>query len=290
MKRARKALVEAPFVVPIVSIIALATILPSAIAVIHSFTAWNPGYGSPFVGLRNYSEVMRSREFQQVLANQAWLLLGIPIWIVVPLLLSFLLHERVFAPGIFRSIYFFPAIASPALLGLLFTFIFGPEGPLNALLGDSGLGFLRHDWLQDPALVKPILIAVLLWATVGTGTLIFSAGLSAIPTEIFEAAMIDGANWLQRLRHVMIPGLRGLVELWAVILVINVFTQAFPWVYTLTHGGPGYASTTMDYDIYSNALNYGAYGLASAEMVILLIVVAVVLGTGRVILRAGGDD
>jgi multiple sugar transport system permease protein len=225
-----------------------------------------------------------------VLVNQVWLLLGIPLWILVPLLLSLLLHEGVLAPGVFRSIYFFPAIASPALLGLLFTFVFGPQGPLNKLLEDAGLASLTHDWLQDPALVKPILIVVLLWATVGTGTLIFSAGLSAIPTEYFEAASIDGANWLQRLRHVMIPSLRGLIELWAVILVINVFTQAFPWIYTLTHGGPGYASTTMDYDIYSNALNYGAFGLAAAEMVVLLFIVAVVLGIGRLIFRSEEVD
>jgi ABC-type sugar transport system permease subunit len=284
-KRWLRGLRETPFVLPLVLIIGFVTIVPAIIAIVHSFTNWSPGYASPFVGLRNYTNLFKSTEFQQVLKNEGWLLLGIPIWIVVPLGLALLLHRNVPAAGFFRSVYFFPATASPALLGLLFTFIFGPEGPLNSILRGIGLGSLQQNWLQDPTLVKPILIVVLLWATLGTGTIIFSAGLSAIPQEQFEAADLDGASWVQQLRYVMIPGLRGLIELWAVILVVNVFTQAFPWVYTLTHGGPGYASTTMDYDIYSNALDYGAYGTAAAEMVILLLIVTVLLVTGRLISR-----
>jgi ABC-type sugar transport system permease subunit len=126
---------------------------------------------------------------------------------------------------------------------------------------------------------------VLLWASLGIGVVIFSAGLSAVPAELFEAAEIDGASWWQKLRFVVLPALLSLIELWAVILLVTVFVAMFPWVYTLTRGGPGYASTTMDYDIYQNALTFGYFGLAAAEMVIMLVFIAVILLIGRVVAR-----
>jgi multiple sugar transport system permease protein len=266
-------------------------VTPTVVAVIHSFTQWNPGYPSPFVGLNNYITLANSPVFREILRNEAFLLLGVPLWIVIPLLLAYLLYDRVPAGGLFRALFFFPATASPALMGILFTLILGPQGPLNALL--KGLGWHSPpDWLVTSSLVKPILIVVVAWATVGTGIIIFSAGLSAIPPELFEIAEMDGAGWWQRLRFVVLPSLRRLIELWAVILVITVFVALFPWIYTLTNGGPGYSSTTLDYDIYQNALTNGYFGLAAAEMVYMLLLIGLVLAIVWVLFgrRRGGDD
>jgi ABC-type sugar transport system permease subunit len=91
---------------------------------------------------------------------------------------------------------------------------------------------------------------------------------------------------------VVLPSLRRLIELWAVILVITVFVALFPWIYTLTNGGPGYSSTTLDYDIYQNALTNGYFGLAAAEMVYMLLLIGLVLAIVWVLFgrRRGGDD
>ncbi len=286
----RRALSDIPFLLPVVALIGPLILAPTVIAVVHSFTQWNPGYPSPFIGFQNYSALLRSPVFWQILKNEGFLLLGVPFWIAIPLVLSFLLYEKVPFSGTFRAVFFFPATASPALIGILFTLILGPEGPLNAFLHNLGW-HSPPDWLVDASLVKPILIAVVGWATVGTGIIIFSAGLSAIPVELFEVAEIDGAGWWQRLRFVALPGLRRLVELWAVILLVTVFVAMFPWVYTLTNGGPGYSSTTLDYDVYQNALNNGYFGLAAAEMVVMLLLVGIVLVVGWAVLsRTGGAD
>lgn len=270
---------DLPFILPIVAFIGVLIALPTVIAIIYSFSTWNPGYSSPFIGLQNYRVLANSSAFHTILANEAFMLLGLPIWVGVPLILAFLLYERVPAAGVFRAVYFFPAIASPALLGLLFTFILAPAGPLDSVLALFGI---HHppQWLVSVTWVKPVLIAVLAWATIGTGVVIFAAGLSAVPVELFEAADIDGASWWQRLRYVALPSLRNLVELWTVILVITVFVALFPWVFTLTRGGPGYTSTTMDYDIYQQALTFGNFGLAAAEMVIMLGFLALILFLG----------
>jgi ABC-type sugar transport system permease subunit len=286
--RTGRLLGEAVFVLPVVIVVAVLIVLPTASAVAHSFTNWQPGYPSAWVGLDNFTALFRSSSFQQILRNQAILLLGLPIWTLLPLVIAALLYDGVPAPGIFRTIFFFPATVSPAVIGILFSFMLGPSGPLNTTLRDVGLGGLASNWLSDPSLVKPVIIAVLAWATMGTGVVIFSAALSGVAPELFEAAALDGASWLQRFWYVTVPSMRRVIELWVVILVITVFVAVFPWIFTLTRGGPGYSSTTIDFDIYQNALQFGYYGTAAAEAVVLLVIVAVVVGLGSAVSRLRG--
>ena len=271
------ALVEAFFVIPIVLVIGIIIIIPTASGVLHSFTAWNPGYASPFAGFSNYVSLIKSVAFRDILGNQAFLLLGLPIWGFLPLLFAVLLYENVPGAGVFRSIFFFPSTASPAIIGILFSFLLSAAGPLNTFLHDFGLGFMAQNWLVSVPYVKPVLIGVLAWATMGTGIVIFSAALSAFPPELLEASVIDGASWVVRFFQIILPNLWDVMQLWIVILVVSVFTAMFPWIFTLTGGGPGYASTTMDFDIYQNALTYGYFGTAAAEMVYLLIVLGILL-------------
>lgn len=276
---------EIVFLLPIVLVIGLVIVVPTLNALAHSFTNWNPGYSSPFVGLENYFGLMASSQFHEILANQGYLLLGLPLWTFLPLAIALLLYERVPGVGFFRSVYFFPSTASPAIIGILFSFLLNPAGPANAVLRAAGLGFLAQDWLANAALVRPILIIVVAWATMGTGVLIFGAALGAMAPELFEAAELDGANWWQKLWFVVLPNLKSVVQLWIVILVISSFTAMFPWIYTLTQGGPGYTSTTMDYSIYQNALTFGYFGTAAAETVYLLVLLAIVLGAINGIFR-----
>lgn len=265
---------------PIAAVVAVALAVPTVSVVYHAFTNWQPGYTSAFTGLHNLTQLAQAQSFHRILENQAFFLIGLPVWTLLPLVVAVLLHERVPVPGVFRTIFFFPAVVSPALIGVLFSFMLSPEGPLNKVLRAVGLGALAHNWLVDPTWVRPVIIVVLAWATMGVGVVIFSAALSTVPRELFEAAVIDGAGWWQRLRFVVVPNLRQVVVLWLVILVITVFVSIFPWIFTLTRGGPGYDSATMDFDIYQNALQYGYYGTAAAEAVFLLAIVALITAVG----------
>jgi multiple sugar transport system permease protein len=274
-------------VLPVALLVAFVVLLPVLSAVHHSFTDWDPGYSSTWVGLENYEEIFASDTFQQLLLNQAFLLIGVPLWVLLPLAVSFLLYQGVPASGLFRAVFFFPAISAPALIGILFSFMLASSGPLNSALRSIGLGVLAQDWLADEHLVKPVIIVVLAWATMGMGVVLFSAALSAVPAELFESAEMDGASWWQRLWHIVLPSIRRTVELWTVILVIVVFTGVFPWIFTLTRGGPGYSSTTLDWDVYQNALTYGHFDVAAAESVVLLAIVVLVLVIGNLVGRRG---
>ena len=209
--------------------------------------------------------------------NEAVFLIGVPIWVLLPLVIALFLHDRVPIAGIVRTIIFFPAVASPAILGIFFRSVLSSTGLLNTILRDIGLGFLAKNWLSDPALVKPMIIAVIAWATTGIGVVIFSAALSAMEPHLIEAADVEGASSWQKLRFVILPTLRPVIDLYAALMVLNVFVGLFAWIFVLTGGGPGFASTTLDYDIYQHALTYGQFGLAAAESVYLLAVVIVLV-------------
>jgi ABC-type sugar transport system permease subunit len=95
--------------------------------------------------------------------------------------------------------------------------------------------------------------------------------------HLLEAAEMEGASSLQKMRFVILPALRPVIDLYAALMVLLVFVGLFAWIYVLTSGGPGFASVTLDYDIYQHALTYGQFGLAAAESVYLLAIVAVVV-------------
>ena len=278
--RVRDTLGETLLLLPLVALTAGVILVPVGIALYRSLFEWNPGYDSSFVGIDNFIELARSSTFVEILRNEGVFLLGLPLWTLLPLVLALLLYERVPAAGLFRTIFFLPAVLSPAILGILFRTILAPDGPLNAILADLGLGSLAHGWLDEPELVKPVLIFVLAWAGLGTGVVIFSAALSGVPPELFEAAELDGASWWQKLRYVMLPSLKYVVVGWVVFQVISIFLFTFGWIYVLTGGGPGYASTTLDFDIYQNSIGLGYFGLAAAEAVYLLAIVALIVLMG----------
>jgi multiple sugar transport system permease protein len=282
LRAAGRHLGEILWVAPALLLVGAVILLPASIAAMKSFTAWSPGYPSPWVGLANYRDLFSQPIFREVLGNQAFLLLGLPVWVFMPLLIAALLYDRVPGAGVFRTIIFFPAILSPAIIGILFRTVLGPDGSLNEVLRASGLGVLARPWLEDPDLVKPAIIVLLAWASLGTGVIIFSAALSAIPAELFEAAEIDGANWFRRFLHVLVPSIAHIIVFWAVFQVVSVFLFIFGWIWVLTRGGPGYASTTIDFDIYQNALTFGFFGIAAAESVVLFVIVLSIVTVGLV--------
>jgi ABC-type sugar transport system permease subunit len=277
------------FVLPAVALVAGLLLFPIGEGIYRSVVNWNPGYASPFVGLANYTALAGSALFQEILRNEAVFLIGVPLWIALPLAIALFLHERVALASLARTIIFFPAVSSPAILGIFLRGVLGPTGMLNTLLKSVGLGALANDWLADPNLVKPVIIVVIAWATTGVGVVIFSAALSAMEPHLLEAADLEGASAWQRLRFVVFPTLRPVIDLYAALMVLTVFVGLFAWIYVLTGGGPGFASMTLDYDIYQHALTYGQFGLAAAESVYLLAIVVVVVLLARRLRKLGAN-
>lgn len=270
---------------PAVALVGAVLYVPTLYVAVQSFFDWRPNGSSPFVGLANYAEVLGSDAFQSVIWNQFVLLLGLPLWVVVPLMMTFLLYEDVKAPGVWRTIYFVPAVLSPALVGILFRSLLGIDGVINEGLRALGLDALAVDWLSNPHLVKPVIILLILWAQVGVGVVIFSASLSAVPVELFEAAELDGAGWWTRLTKIAIPSMRDAIYLWIAFQVLALFLFMFGWVYVLTSGGPGLSSTTIDFLIYQEVFRFGFFPTAAAMSVLMVLILLLLFGVPAALVR-----
>ncbi|WP_347345194.1 sugar ABC transporter permease [Microbacterium sp.] len=273
------------FLVPLVVLEIAVFFLPLAYLLFRSFYDWQPGGVSTFIGVGNYAELFVDPEFWQVVGNQLFYLIGLPLWVVAPLVVAYLLRENVARPGLWRSIYFFPAVMSPAIVGLVFRSLLSTSGPVDSLLRGLGLDALALPWLTDEDLVKPVIIVLVLWAGFGTGVLIFSAALGAVPQEIFEAARLDGAGFWKELWHIAAPCIRPTVVLWTMFQVISIFLFMFSWIYVLTGGGPGLASATLDFAIYQKFMRFGFFGAAAAESVVLIVMIVLVPVIGLIVPR-----
>ncbi len=176
--------------------------------------------------------------------------------------------------GFFRIVYFLPTVVPISIAVIVWRFIYDPDaGFLNSFLAIFGV--TAQMWLQNPALVKPAIVLVMTWGTFGTTTLIYLSSLQEIPTELYEAAELDGASPLSRIRHITLPHLAPIMSLLFVLQVITV-VQVFTEPFLLTNGGPGKETLTPVLHIYNRAFLRADIGYASAWSVMLVIVLGVV--------------
>lgn len=277
-------------ILPVVVLELLVLFIPLVYIAYRSFFDWQPGGISEPNGVDNYVDLFTDPAFWQVVGNQFFYLLGLPLWVIAPLIVSFMLREKVAGAGFFRSVYFLPAVMSPAVVALLFRALLAADGPINSMLRSVGLGGLARSWLSDETMVKPVIIILVLWAGFGTGVLIFSSALAAVPKHLFEAARLDGVGFWGEFWHIAVPSIRNAVVLWMIFQVISIFLFMFSWVYVLTRGGPGLSSATMDFLIYQEFMKFGFYGTAAAQSVVLMLLIIVIAAIGGLITRLLGRE
>jgi ABC-type sugar transport system permease subunit len=266
------------FLAPAIALLVWLMVIPLFEAVHLSFTRWE-GFGDPqWIGLQNYQDLIHDHRFKSALLHNLAVLLAIPIWVLVPYGISWALYSRIPGWRFFRFAFFLPVVLSPVVIGVYYGIVLKPDGPFNELLQAIGLGGLVRPWLNDPATALPVVIAIIIWSTFGAGVLIFLGGLANLDQEQVDAARVDGASGWQIQRHVIFWRLLPIFEFWTILIVIITFTALFPLIYTLTRGGPGFSTYTVDYDLYQEAFTTGQLGYASAIGVVLLAVIAIVGG------------
>ena len=269
-----KALQAVLSVLPVVLVILAVRAYPILVAVAKSFTNWNGLYQNDWVGLTNYIELVKNGPFWTLLKNNLILLLNVPIQIFIGLIVAVLLYEEVVGWRFFRSLYYVPQIISAIILGYLFRTFFGYNGPLNMILRGAGLESLAIEWLGGGITALSVIVFCIVWFSIGWQAILLLGGMAAIPTSVFEAAIIDGANYWQRTFKIVLPMLVRVIEYSVIMTVVWTFTGLFPFIYSMTKGGPGYETTTLDYMIYVKAFVTGnKLGEACAIAVILLVMI-----------------
>jgi ABC-type sugar transport system permease subunit len=264
------------YVLPALAAIAFAFGFPLVQVVRDSFYAGN--FDSPiYVGLANYKGVIHDPSFRTSLLNNLKLLVTVPVMIVLGLAIALVLNDRIRGMRQYQAIVFLPYVLPATAIGLCFSFLLQENGVLNTALRGAHLHFLAQDWLGNSHLAIGSVGGLVVWQQLGFCVVVFTAALLALPPETSEAARIDGAGWWALQRRVLVPQIRPIIELIAVIQVINALSWVFNYVYILTSGGPGYASSVMELYIWRSFSN-GANGTAASVAVMLLGMASVLIG------------
>ncbi len=257
------------YIIPATIFIGLVFIYP-IIWIIQNSLWQNNLDGTKGFGFTNYSLVFADPVFYQVVVNNGKLLFSVPIMTVLALILAIVLFEHVRGWAIYRGIVFMPYILAVPVVGTTFVYLLGLNGIINTVLRIVGLGALAQDWIGSATWVIPSISGVIIYRELGFGVVLFLARMMSLDKEIIEAAEIDGANWWQKHIFITLPQLSGVIEFFVIVELITMLSWVFAYVYTMTGGGPGFASTVMEFYIWKHAFAYRSPGLASALAVILL--------------------
>jgi N-acetylglucosamine transport system permease protein len=242
-----------------------------------------------YIGLDNYQKIIHNNLFWKALWHNVLMLLIVPIvTLALGLFFAFMLNvggrrkgsasvAGVRGAGFYKIVYFFPQVLSVTVIAVLWEQIYNPDpdnGLLNSLLGDVGLTSLQQSWLGDPNIALACIMAVMVWANVGFYVVLFSAGMASIPGEIYEAALLDGANRSVTFFRVTLPLLRDTVATgWVYMGIIAMDGFAFVQLMSVNNGGPSETTDVVPLLLYKTAFRDNSqYGMAAAMGVAMLIV------------------
>lgn len=249
-------------------------IVPIFMALYYSLVKWN-GLGKPkFIGLDNYFYIFKDSVFLKSIFNTVYYsALTVPLLMVFSLFFAVLLNTKIPLRGVIRSAIYAPAVVSTVVVGTVFTWIFqdqlGLVNYLITLVGGTGI-----KWANDTRFAMIMIIMATLWQKTGYNMVIYLAGLQGIPSELMEAATIDGANTWQKFRYVTLPLLKNTHVFVLLTSLINSF-RSFDLIYTMTQGGPLNATKTMVMYTYEQAFSKNYYGRAAAAGVVLFVIMLV---------------
>lgn len=242
------------------------------------------------VGERNYAELLRDTVFWDSMGRTAYFAaLSLLVQLPAALGLALLVHQKkLVGRAFFRTAFFMPVLVGAVFIGVGFKRIYGlQDGTLNQYL--SWLGVTAIDWLRDPDVVMNTLVLTGVWMFAGFNMVYFLAGLQGIPTELYEAAEIDGANVWQRFRAVTLPGIWPIAAFLITASTIGSFGLFdLPWVLT-ERGGPGRASTTVMVYLYERGFLVGDLGYAAAIGWMVTIILLLIALVQLKVSRAWGD-
>ena len=262
------------FIAPNMIVFTVFVFVPIVFAFFMSLNEWSL-IGDPiFIGLGNYVDMAQDADFWTAFLNTLIYTVGtVPTSMALGLAVAVGLNRKLPGRALLRSIYFVPVIISLVATALIASWMFNDNyGVINNALG--ALGLESVPWLSSPRWAMPSLIITTLWIRLGFNMVVYLAALQSIPTELYDAARVDGATGRRRFRHITWPLLRPTTFL---LLILNVIysLHVFDLIYVMTGGGPGFATTVLVQYIYQQAFQESQMGYASAIGVVLYLMLLI---------------
>jgi raffinose/stachyose/melibiose transport system permease protein len=261
------------FIAPAVMLFVVFVLYAALYTIYAGFFEWDGINDKVFVGVQNYIEMFTTDHafFLSLRNSLYWTIFTIFPQMFLGFILAYLLNSRIPCGTLFRAIFYVPAIVSPVVIGTVWQRIYNPFGGFLSDLGFAvGWRFLQQPFLTDFHTAIFAVIVVNVWQWTGFSMVLYLAGLQGVPSEIIEAAQLEGAHRWQIGRKIVWPMLRH-VHLTLILLGVIGTLQTFPLIYTLTHGGPNHATEMLPNYIFQEAFRLQSMGYASALSVVLLV-------------------
>lgn len=264
-------------------------VIPVIAVLVLSLTDYSFGDSFKWVGFSNYTDLFRDANFLASLWHTVlYAIVVIPISMAIALAVAIGLNQKIRGLGFFRTAFYIPTVTATVAVATIWLWIYNPgSGLANGFL--SLFGFAPNQWLADPKTALPSLMVVGIWQGLGTKIIIYLAALQGVSRDLLESAQLDGAGRWQKFANVTWPAI-GPVQFFVLITSIVGTFQVFDLVYVMTQGGPGSATRVLVMDIYQNAFQNLKLGYASAETVIMMIVIAIFIALGRLLQKADTND
>jgi raffinose/stachyose/melibiose transport system permease protein len=261
------------FYLPAALVFGVFFIVPTALAFYFSLTRWTL-FDATFIGLENYENFLSNSRLMLGLRNTIiYAVMTSGLKVIISLPLAMLLTSNIRLKGLLRGIIFFPVLVSTVAVGITFAALMQPSiGLINTALGAVGLP--QPDWLGNPALALYSVALVDVWKGIGIAMVIFIAGILSIPLDFFDTARLEGGTWV-KFRHVILPLSRN-ATFTVILLSFIGGLRTFDLIWTMTRGGPGFASDVLTSVIYKE-YQAGFYGLSTAGNVVLFILVTILV-------------
>ena len=265
------------FVAPFVVYFLLIYLYPTIATVLMSFQRIDGPTSVVWIGTKNYERLFTRNYYQALETTARYAFWDVVVLTSVPLLFAVLLHSKLVKfSSFFKSLFFIPALTSIIVAGIVFRLAFGTleTAPVNALV--KSLGGQPRDWLMFADTGNMVLIILTLWRWMGVNIIYYLSGIQSIPTDLYEAAEIDGANPVQRFLHVTLPGIKPVLIYVITITVLGGFAMFTESVALWQQNNPGGVGRTIVGYMYMMGFYKGNMGLASAIGLTLLVLVLAV--------------
>ena len=288
-KKKHKSYTALLYVLPAMIVILAVIVYPVIKLIIGSFMT-TVGGKETFAWFHNFTLIFKDPLFTTAIKNNLKLFLCVPFMTVFALIIAVILFNKIKGWKFYRSIIFVPFILAIPVVGIVFTYILQLNGVLNTSMRSLGMNFLALDWLGNPKIAIWSVGTVIIWKQFGFGVVLFLARLMSVDAALFEAAEVDGANWIQKFINITIPMTASIIEFYVMICLIDMLSWVFSFVFVMTAGGPGSSTTVLEFLIYKKSFGGGNYNLALAISVVVLVIAAILIVIQQAISNRGKDN
>lgn len=291
-RKTRESLTGIGFVTPSLALLLVFMLSRIVMVFYYSLTKYNGKASPEFIGFENYINLFKDPAMGYALRNSLiFTVVTVPILCVISLCLAAIIAQgfRNRFGSFVRSSLFIPVICSSTLVATVWYFMFSsdPHGAVNAILNIFGIEAV--DWLGKEVTALLVICFVNIWKQIGYYLVIYYAAIMDIPRELFDASEVDGASKLQQFRFITLPSLKSITYLVLTLCTIDSF-QVFDIAYTMTAGGPGFATTSLVYRVYVESFKNWKLGYGCAIACVMLVIIFALSLAQRLLFREKVDE